>query len=127
MSAHAVAAVATQPAPPQSAAAGRLTDAELTELRARFPVLGRTVGEGRRLVYLDSAATSQRPAAVLAAERAFVETSNSAVHRGAHTLASEATDAYEAARVAVAAFVGRAEDELVWTRNATEGLNLVAP
>jgi cysteine desulfurase / selenocysteine lyase len=119
-------AVAAMPTTPESPAAGPLTDAELTELRARFPVLGRTVGEGRRLVYLDSGATSQRPAAVLGAERAFVETSNSAVHRGAHTLASEATDAYEAARAAVAAFVGRDDDELVWTRNATEGLNLVA-
>ncbi len=63
---------------------------------------------------------------MLDAERHFLELSNAAVHRGAHTLAEEATDAYEAAREAVAGFVGRGPDELVWTRNATEGLNLVA-
>jgi cysteine desulfurase/selenocysteine lyase len=102
-----------------------LTLTELDRIRADFPLLGRTVG-GERLVYLDSAATTQRPHAVLDAEREFLERSNAAVHRGAHALAEEATDAYEQARDAVAAFVGRSEDELVWTRNATEGLNLVS-
>jgi cysteine desulfurase / selenocysteine lyase len=100
-------------------------DVELKVLRDRFPVLERTLGD-RPLVYLDSAATAQRPAEVLDAERDFLSRSNAAVHRGAHTLAEEATEAYEQARAAVAGFVGRAEDELVWTRNATEGLNLVA-
>ena len=100
-------------------------DVELKALRERFPVLARSVGE-HALSYLDSAATAQRPADVLDAERDFLTRSNAAVHRGAHTLAEEATEAYEQARAAVAAFVGRAEDELVWTRNATEGLNLVA-
>ena len=100
-------------------------DVELKALRERFPVLDRTVGE-HPLAYLDSAATAQRPVEVLDAERAYLVHSNAAVHRGAHTLAEEATEAYENARAAVAAFVGRAADELVWTRNATEGLNLVA-
>jgi cysteine desulfurase/selenocysteine lyase len=90
-----------------------------------FPLLARQVN-GHPLVYLDSAATSQRPRQVLDAERAFVETRNAAVHRGAHTLAGEATEAYEGARATIAAFVGAAPDELVFTKNATEGLNLVA-
>ena len=98
---------------------------ELTRLRRDFPVLSRTLGD-LPLVYLDSAATSQRPFAVLDAEREFLERSNAAVHRGAHTLAEESTDAYEGARAAVAAFVGRDADELVFTRNATEGVNVVA-
>ncbi len=98
---------------------------ELAAIRADFPLLARTV-EGHPLAYLDSGATAQRPRAVLDAERAFLERSNAAVHRGAHTVAEEATEAYERARAAVAAFVGRGEDELVWTRNATEALNLVA-
>lgn len=101
------------------------TDDEVAAIRADFAVLGRTVHE-RPLAYLDSGATSQRPRAVLDAERAYLERSNAAVHRGAHTLADEATDAYEGARAAVSAFVGREPDELVWTRNATEGLNVVA-
>ena len=100
-------------------------DVELKALRASFPVLDRSVGD-HPLTYLDSAATSQRPVEVLDAERGYLTRSNAAVHRGAHTLAEEATEAYEQARAAVAAFVGRADDELVWTRNATEGLNLVA-
>lgn len=100
-------------------------EVELKTLRARFPVLDRTVG-GHPLAYLDSAATAQRPVEVLDVERDYLSRSNAAVHRGAHTLAEEATEAYERAREAVAAFVGRADDELVWTRNATEGLNLVA-
>ncbi len=108
-----------------SVAAQPFSDAESAAIRAEFPVLARTVN-GHPLAYLDSAATAQRPSAVLDAERSFVETSNAAVHRGAHTLAEEATVAYEDARAAVAASVGRAQDELVWTRNATEALNLVA-
>jgi cysteine desulfurase/selenocysteine lyase len=101
-------------------------DAELARIRADFPVLARRVHGDVPLVYLDSTATAQRPTPVLDAERAFLETSYAAVHRGAHALAEESTDAYEGARAAVAAFVGVDEDELAWTRNATEGLNLVA-
>jgi cysteine desulfurase/selenocysteine lyase len=78
------------------------------------------------LVYLDSGATSQRPRQVLDAERLFLETSNAAVHRGAHQLAEEATDAYERARDLIAGFVGVRSDEIVFTKNATEGINLVA-
>ena len=111
---------------PGGPSARPLTDAEVERIRADFPVLARTVGDGRPLVYLDSGATSQRPAQVLDAERRFAERSYAAVHRGAPTLASEATDAYEAAREAVAAFVGVPTDGLVWTRNATEGINVLA-
>ncbi len=90
-----------------------------------FAILSREVN-GHPLVYLDSGATSQRPRQVLDAERRFVERQNAAVHRGAHTLAGEATDAYEAARATIATFVGADPDEIVFTKNATEGLNLVA-
>lgn len=95
-------------------------------IRADFPLLGRTVRDGRPLVYLDSGATSQRPRQVLDAERSFLETSNAAVHRGAHQLAEEATDAYEEARAKIARFVGVDAGEVVFTKNATEGVNLVA-
>ena len=99
---------------------------DVAALRADFPILARTVRDGRPLVYLDSGATSQRPRQVLDAERAFLEQHNAAVHRGAHQLAEEATDAYESARERIAAFVGVAPGELVFTKNATEGINLVA-
>ncbi|MEU4443128.1 cysteine desulfurase [Actinosynnema sp. NPDC050801] len=99
---------------------------DVVGVRADFPILGRTVREGKRLVYLDSGATSQRPRQVLDAERAFVETANAAVHRGAHQLAEEATDAYEGARQKIADFVGVDPGEIVFTKNATEGVNLVA-
>ncbi|GAA4418370.1 cysteine desulfurase [Actinokineospora soli] len=99
---------------------------DVAALRADFPILGRTVRDGKRLVYLDSGATSQRPRQVLDAERAFLEQHNAAVHRGAHQLAEEATDAYESARARIAAFIGVTPDEVVFTKNATEGINLVA-
>ncbi|SFQ49981.1 cysteine desulfurase / selenocysteine lyase [Amycolatopsis arida] len=99
---------------------------DVAALRADFPILSRTVRDGKPLVYLDSGATSQRPRQVLDAERRFLETSNAAVHRGAHQLAEEATDAYENARAAIAEFVGAIPGELVFTKNATEGINLVA-
>jgi cysteine desulfurase/selenocysteine lyase len=99
---------------------------DVQKLRADFPILARTVREGRPLVYLDSGATSQRPRQVLDAERAFLEQHNAAVHRGAHQLAEEATDAYESARARIAAFIGAGANELVFTKNATEGINLVA-
>jgi cysteine desulfurase / selenocysteine lyase len=99
---------------------------DVAGVRADFPILSRTVRGGRKLVYLDSGATSQRPRQVLDAERAFLEQHNAAVHRGAHQLAEEATDAYEAARARIAAFVGAGPEELVFTKNATEGINLVA-
>ncbi len=116
----------TSLATPAPVAAAPFDAAELERIRADFPVLARRVHGDVPLAYLDSSATSQRPRQVLDAERAFLETSYASVHRGAHALAEEATDAYEQARAAVAAFVGVADDELVWTRNATEGINLVA-
>lgn len=97
-----------------------------SHVKQDFPVLARTVRGERPLVYLDSAATSQKPRAVLDAERRYYETCNAAVHRGAHQLAEEATDAYEGARAAISSFVGGAPDELVFTKNATESLNLAA-
>ncbi len=102
------------------------TDAELAALRADFPILARTARDGRPLVYLDSGATTQKPRVVLDAERDFYELHNSAVHRGAHLLAEEATDAFESARSRVAAFIGAPARELVFTRNGTEAINLVA-
>ncbi|MFC9437422.1 cysteine desulfurase [Nocardia sp. NPDC057030] len=98
---------------------------DVARIRADFPILSRTVRDGKPLVYLDSGATSQRPLAVLDAEREFLVTHNSAVHRGAHQLAEEATDAYENARADIARFVGVQADEIVFTKNATESLNLV--
>jgi len=94
-------------------------------LREDFPILGRSV-DGHPLVYLDSAATSQKPRAVIDAEVAFLTNENAAVHRGAHTLAAEATELFEDARATVAGFVGAAPEQLVWTSGATAGLNLVA-
>ncbi|HET8987982.1 MAG TPA: SufS family cysteine desulfurase [Humibacillus sp.] len=109
-----------------TSATASLTDQELTALRGEFPILARTVRDGRPLVYLDSGATSHKPVAVLDAERDFYEQHNAAVHRGAHQLAEEATDDFEAARAVVASFVGAPADEVVFTKNATEALNLVA-
>ncbi|TGB42298.1 cysteine desulfurase [Mycolicibacterium peregrinum] len=98
----------------------------LAEVRADFPILSRVMRGGKQLAYLDSGATSQKPLQVLDAERRFLTTSNGAVHRGAHQLMEEATDAYEQGRADIAAFVGAEPDELVFTKNATESLNLVA-
>jgi cysteine desulfurase / selenocysteine lyase len=95
-------------------------------LREDFPILSRTVRGGRPLVYLDSAATSQKPVAVLDAEREFYAQHNAGVHRGAHYLAELATDAFESARATVAGFIGARSEDVVFTRNATEALNLVA-
>ena len=95
-------------------------------LRKDFPILERTLDGGAPLVYLDSGATTQKPLQVLDAERDFYLHHNAAVHRGAHQLAGEATEAYEQARHTVARFIGAAADEVVFTRNTTEGINLVA-
>ncbi len=110
----------------RSAPAVGFSAGELAAIRADFPVLTRTVRDGRQLVYLDSGATSQKPLPVLAAEREFYEQHNAAVHRGVHELADEATDAFEHARETVARFIGARPDDLVFTKNATESLNLVA-
>ncbi|MBS1693286.1 MAG: cysteine desulfurase [Actinobacteria bacterium] len=102
------------------------SDLDVDTIRADFPILSRVMRGGGRLAYLDSGATSQRPLQVLDAERDFLTTSNGAVHRGAHQLMEEATDAYEQGRADIAAFVGAHPDELVFTKNATEALNLVS-
>ncbi|MFM7598929.1 MAG: aminotransferase class V-fold PLP-dependent enzyme [Actinomycetota bacterium] len=99
---------------------------DVERLREQFPILQRTVRQGQRLVYLDSGATSQKPLAVLDAERDYYLTSNAAVHRGAHQLAEEATEAYEGSRARIASFVGARPEQLVFTRNATESINLLA-
>ncbi len=101
----------------------------IARIRADFPILNRVMRGGCQLAYLDSGgATSQRPPLqVLDAERAFLVHSNGgAVHRGAHQLMEESTDAYEQGRADVAAFVGVDPDELVFTKNATEAINLVS-
>ncbi len=95
-------------------------------LRRDFPIFDRTIRDGRRLVYLDSGATSQKPQAVMDAEIDFYRHHNAAVHRGAHQLAEEATDIYEGARLTVAEFLNAEEDEVIFTKSATESLNLVA-
>lgn len=102
------------------------TSLDLAAIRADFPILKRIMRGGKQLAYLDSGATSQRPLQVLDAEREFVLTSNGSVHRGAHQLMEEASDAYEQGRAAIAGFVGADADELVFTKNATESLNLVS-
>ncbi len=99
---------------------------DVTRIRADFPILHRVMRGGNQLAYLDSGATSQRPLQVLDAERQFLTTSNGAVHRGAHQLMEESTDAYEQGRADIANFVGADPDELVFTKNATEAINLVS-
>ena len=100
---------------------------DVHRVRADFPVLERETRPGVRLVYLDSAATSQKPRLVLNAMTGFYEQHNANIHRGIHRLAEEATEAYESARRRIAAFIGVHDPaEIVFTRNATESINLVA-
>lgn len=106
--------------------AAMFSDAELTAIRADFPILTRTVRDGKPLVYLDSGATAQKPRQVLDAERGWYERLNAAPHRGAHALSEEGTEVYEAARETIARFIGARADEVVFTKNATEAINLVA-
>jgi len=99
---------------------------DVAKVRADFPILGREV-HGRPLVYLDSAASSQKPRAVIEAMSDYLSMHHANVHRGAHELSVEATDAYEGARQTIAAFIGAANpDEVVFTRGTTESINLVA-
>ena len=99
---------------------------DVEAVRKDFPILERTVRNGRRLVYLDSGATSQRPRQTMDAEREYYERHNAAVHRGAHLLAEEATDLYESARERIGAFIGAPANEIVFTKNSTESINLIA-
>ncbi len=98
----------------------------VAKVRQDFPIFERTIRDGKKLVYLDSGATSQKPLAVIDAESNFYKFNNAAVHRGAHQLAEEATDAYEGAREIVAQFLNASVDEIVFTKNATESLNLIS-
>ena len=95
-------------------------------IRKDFPIFDRSIRDGKRLVYLDSGATSQKPLVVIEAESDFYKNHNAAAHRGAHQLAEEATEAIESARSKVAAFLGGASDEIVFTKSSTEALNLIA-
>jgi cysteine desulfurase/selenocysteine lyase len=98
----------------------------VANVRKDFPIFERTIRDGKKLVYLDSGATSQKPLSVIEAESNFYKFHNAAVHRGAHQLAEEATDAYEGARLKVAQFLGAREEQIVFTKGATESLNLIA-
>ena len=98
----------------------------VADVRKDFPIFERTIRDGKRLVYLDSGATSQKPWAVINAESDFYSKHNAAVHRGAHQLAEEATDAYEGARAIVAEFLGAQDNEIIFTKSATESINAVA-
>ena len=95
-------------------------------VRKDFPIFDRTIRDGKRLVYLDSGATSQKPSIVIDAESNFYRNHNAAAHRGAHQLAEESTEAIESARQVVANFLGGATDEIVFTKHSTEALNLLA-
>jgi cysteine desulfurase / selenocysteine lyase len=95
-------------------------------LKKDFPILARSMRGGKKLVYLDSGATSQKPKSVIAAQSHFYEHENAAVHRGAHLLAEEADAAYEGARAIVAEFIGANIDEVIFTKSATESLNALA-
>ncbi len=100
---------------------------DVERIREQFPILSREVYPGTRLVYLDSAATSQKPRSVIEALVDFYEHHNSNIHRGIHKLAEEATQAHEDARQRIAEFIGaRTAREVVFTRNATESINLLA-
>lgn len=99
---------------------------DVVKIKRDFPIFDREIRDGQRLIYLDSGATSQKPNAVIDAESNFYRFSNAAVHRGAHQLAEEATDNYEGARSIVAEFIGAKSDQIVFTKSATESINLVA-
>ncbi len=99
---------------------------DVTALKADFPIFDRLIRGENRLVYLDSGATSQKPLQVLDAEREFYLRHNAAAHRGAHQLAEEATELFEGARAKVANFLNANLDEIVFTKSATESINLVA-
>ena len=95
-------------------------------IRKEFPIFDRSIRDGKRLVYLDSGATSQKPAVVIDAESNFYRFHNAAAHRGAHQLAEEATEGIESARAIVANFLGGDHEEIVFTKSSTEALNLLA-
>ena len=99
---------------------------DLSSCKKDFPIFERKVRGGNSLIYLDSGATSQKPNSVIEAESNFYRTINAAVHRGAHFLAEEASEAYESAREKVASFIGAKSSEVIFTKSATESLNIIA-
>ncbi|MEY3336624.1 MAG: hypothetical protein RL771_596 [Actinomycetota bacterium] len=99
---------------------------DVARIRKDFPIFTRTIRDGKNLVYLDSGATSQKPQVVIDAEVDFYAKHNAAAHRGAHQLAEEATEMFEASRETVASFLGAKTEEIVFTKSATESLNLLA-
>ena len=99
---------------------------DVARIRKDFPIFSRTIRDGKKLVYLDSGATSQKPQVVIDAEVDFYAKHNAAAHRGAHQLAEEATEMFEASRETVASFLGAKSEEIVFTKSATESLNLLA-
>ena len=103
-----------------------MTLLDVATIKADFPIFEKKMRNDARLVYLDSGATSQKPRQVMAAEQYFYTHQNAAVHRGSHLLAEEASAAYEGARETVAAFLGAKSDEIIFTKSATESLNLLA-
>ncbi len=104
----------------------RETTYDVSAIRKQFPILSRKV-KGKNLVYLDNAATSQKPSSVIDALVHYYSHYNANIHRGLHTLADEATAAYEASRVAVKTFIGASSpDEIIFTKGTTESINLVA-
>ncbi|WP_242036363.1 SufS family cysteine desulfurase [Cyanobium sp. FACHB-13342] len=119
---------AASPPTPGADAVAAAPDLDLAALtRADFPLLAQTACLGQPLIYLDHAATSQKPRQVLAALQHYYDHDNANVHRGAHQLSARATEGFEGARAKTAAFVGAASPrEIVFTRNASEAINLVA-
>jgi cysteine desulfurase/selenocysteine lyase len=95
------------------------------KVRSDFPILNEEIN-GKRLIYFDNAATSQKPLSVINTLRNYYEHDNSNVHRGAHTLSGRATDAYEGARDKIARFINASREEIIYSRNASEAINLVA-
>jgi len=108
-------------------ATATLDRAKLDRIVADFPILAKPTSRGKRLVYLDSAASSQKPRAVIDALVHYYENDNANIHRGVYELAARATEAFEASRAKLARFVNAAESaEIIWTRNTTESINLVS-
>jgi len=99
---------------------------DVAAIKEDFPIFSEKMRNGKRLVFLDSGATSQKPRSVIEAEQNFYFTSNAAVHRGSYLLAEKASEAYEGARTNVAAFLKVSSDEVIFTKSATEGLNVLA-
>ena len=101
-------------------------DSALAGIASDFPILGRPTSRGHRLVYLDSAATSQKPRSVIDALSTYYEEYNANIHRGVYEIAARATDAFALARAKIATFINARDSEVVFTRNTTEAINLVA-